>query len=385
MNSGTIDAFRHFANGFAQTGLASILGEFIHAKRVESKRKIPKAVQTNRWPNFCIESGGLLLVVFRAMSNPSFSPLRFPRVLVTGAAGFVGHHLVAELAAHGHSVSTTDALPVGHPATAGLPDYRSGDLRDPDALRAIVRDANPDAVIHLAGIAFVPDGGKDPSLILGVNLAGTANVADAILTEVPKARMLFISSAQVYGTTVASDTPIRETDPLRPLSLYAITKAAGELALAGRAQAAGLDFVTARPANHIGPGQSPKFVVSAFAKKVLEAKAGRLSRIPTGNLESVRDFTDVRDVVRAYRLLLENGRSGEAYNIAANRPLRIGDMLGKLQTLAGVSVPTETDPALYRPTDACQAYDTAKLAADTGWRPEIPLDRTLADILDSLS
>ena len=305
---------------------------------------------------------------------------RFPRVLVTGAAGFVGHHLVRGLEAAGHPVATTDALPADAAPAAGLPGYAPADLRDPEAMRALVRAARPDAVVHLAGVSFVPDGARDPSLALSVNIGGTWNLAEALAAEAPRARLLFVSTAQVYGT-LPSPSPFREDSPLRPLSLYAVTKAAGESLLLARQAAGALDALVARPGNHTGPGQSPKFVAPAFARQVLAAKRGEIAAIRVGNLDSVRSFADVRDVVRAYRLLLERGASGGVYNVASDANVRIGDLLDRLLSLAGCRAPVETDPALWRPTDACQDIDTSRLRADAGWAPALSLDDTLRDLL----
>lgn len=311
------------------------------------------------------------------------------RVLVTGAAGFAGRHLVRELLAAGHAVATTDAAPADAPAAAGLPAYAPADLRDAAALRALVRAARPDAAVHLAAVSFVPDGDRDPSLLLSVNIAGTRNLAEALLAERPGARLLFVSSAQVYGTAPApggAPAPaFTEESPLLPLSLYAVTKAACEDLLRGLAAARGLDVVVARPGNHTGPGQSPKFVAVSFARQVLAAARGEASEIRVGNLDSLRDFSDVRDVVRAYRLLLERGRSGAAYNVTSGTVVRIGALLERLQALAGTAAPAVVDPALYRPTDACQNLRADRLRAETGWAPARSLDETLRDILSSLS
>jgi len=313
-------------------------------------------------------------------TEPSPAP-RFPRVLVTGAAGFVGHHLVRELEAAGHTVLTTDAAPAGSPAAAGLPSYAPVDLRDAAALQALVRDARPDAVVHLAAISYVPDNAHDPALALCVNIGGTWALADALRAEAPHARLLFVSTAQVYGTAPAA-APLREDSPLLPLSLYAVTKVACERFLLARHAVDGLDAVVARPGNHTGPGQSPKFVAPAFARKVLDALAGRAPSVRVGNLDSVRSFADVRDVVRAYRLLLERGASGGVYNVAAPANVRIGDLLDRLFALAGGRAPIEADPALWRPTDACQDIDASRLRADTGWEPLLSLDDTLRDLLE---
>ena len=318
------------------------------------------------------------------MSAPPATAPRFPRVLVTGAAGFVGRHLVRELASAGHEVLTTDALPPDAPAAAGLPGYAQADLRDAAAVRSLLRAARPDGVIHLAAVSFVPDGARDPALALTVNVGGTLALAEGILAEVPAARLLFVSTAQVYGTT-RSDVPLREDAPLLPVSLYAVTKVAGESLLRGLCAARGLDAVIARPGNHTGPGPSPKFVSVAFARQVLAAARGELRELRVGNLDSVRSFADVRDVVRAYRLLLERGRTGRAYNVAAGADVRIGELLDRLRALAGTDAPAVADPALYRPADACQSLDASRLREETGWAPRLSLDDTLRDILADLS
>ena len=312
-------------------------------------------------------------------AEPSTVP-RFPRVLVTGAAGFVGHHLVRELESSGHEVATTDALQPDAPAAHGLPDYSTADLRDGESMRALVRATRPDAVVHLAGVSFVPDGARDPSLALTVTIGGTWTLAEALAAEAPRARLLFVSTAQVYGT-IPSPAPLREESPLRPLSLYAVTKVAGESLLLARHAAGTLDAVVARPGNHTGPGQTPKFVAPAFARQVLSAKRGEIAALRVGNLDSIRSFADVRDVVRAYRLLLERGVPGGVYNVASPANVRIGELLDRLRALAGCDAPVETDPALWRPTDACPDLDVSRLRADTGWAPAFSLDDTLRDLL----
>ena len=318
------------------------------------------------------------------MTQPTPSPaspaaLRCPRVLVTGAAGFVGGHLVRELEAHGHVVATTDAVPA-----AAMPDCRVVDLRDRDALRALVRETRPDACVHLGAISFVPDGDKNPSDLLTINIAGTVNLAEAIRTEAPACRLLFVSTAQVYGPVTsirAANVPIRENAPLLPLSMYAISKTAAEHAVSAYGAAHGMQTLIARPANHTGPGQSPKFVAVSFARQILAAKVGEIAEIRVGNLESIRDFTDVRDVVRAYRLILEHGQSGMAYNITTNARVSIRELLDRLMALAGASPRVVVDPALYRPGDASLRLDVSRLREHTGWTPQFKLDQTLADIL----
>ncbi len=313
--------------------------------------------------------------------SPADKP-RFSRVLITGAAGFVGRHLVRELQAHGHDVVTTDVLP-----SADLPGYRQTELRDRNALKTLVRETKPDACVHLGAISFVPDGDTNPEMLLTVNIAGTVNVAEAIRSEVPECRLLFVSTAQVYGPVTsirAANVPIRENAPLLPLSMYAISKAAAEQAVLAFGSAYGIETLIARPANHTGPGQSTKFVAVSFAQQLVDAKQNNRSDIHVGNLDSIRDFTDVRDVVKAYRLIVERGQSGLAYNITTNARVRIGELLDRLQKIIGIEPNILVDPALYRPGDASLKLDVSRLRDHTSWIPEFNLDQTLSDIVTSL-
>ena len=294
------------------------------------------------------------------------------RVLVTGAAGFVGRHLLAALRTAGHEPLPTDL----HADTAaGIESLDICRAADADAA---VRRMQPDACIHLAGVAFVPDAARNPQALDAINVEGPLHIARALLRHTPCARMLFVSSAQVYGIR---NRPVaaREHDTPNPCTPYAQSKTRAEAALLELAALQNLDLVIARPGNHTGPGQSPKFVVPAFIHAIRDFRDGRRALITVGNLDSGRDFSDVRDVVAAYVLLLERGERGGVYNISAGLHLRIGDLLQRIAAIAGVSPPARTDPALWRPTDDTPAIDTARLRA-LGWRPAYTLERTLADL-----
>lgn len=303
------------------------------------------------------------------------------KLLVTGAGGFAGPHLIRELTAHGHTCIATD-LDVAAPIEGAL-GQTAMDLRDGAALDTLVKDGAFDGCIHMAGITFVPDGASDPDLMLSVNVRGTVTLLDAFRRHAPHARLLTVSTAHVYGTS-AHAVPLTEDAPLRPLSMYAVTKAAADIATLSYAEHHGLPAMVVRPNNHTGPGQRPVFVAGAFARQVREIAAGRIPpRIRVGNLESKRDFMDVRDVVRAYRLVIEKGRHGQAYNIGTNTLKPIGAMLDTLCRRAGVAPERIVDPERFRPTDCSPQLDTTRLQHDTGWVPRIPFENTLRDMLNA--
>ncbi len=302
-------------------------------------------------------------------------------ILVTGACGFVGRHLINELTTHGHQVTGLD---IGStPAWLTPNTYISGNITDSDGLDQIVAETKPEACIHLAGWAFVPSGTVSPAKILDVNLVGTTHVLEAFRKTVPSARILFISTSHVYGMRARS-APIQEDELLGPDTFYAISKAAADQICRLYAKQYGMHIIVARPHNHIGTGQSPQFSIASFAKQVAAIRDGAPASMRVGNLENRRDFTDVRDIVRAYRLLIEKGSAGKAYNIASGHEVRVGDVLTRLCELAGVSPVISRDPAFYRPADENPVLDTRRIRHDTGWAPVIPLDQTLGDILNQV-
>ena len=302
------------------------------------------------------------------------------KVLVTGCTGFVGQHVMAALRSAGHEAVGSD---VGSPA-GGTSTYLPLDVRDPDSIASVLADVAPDAVLHLGGIAFVPLGWTQPQRVFHVNTIGTLNVLDAVRQHRPSARILVVTSAEVYGSHPAP-APLAEDAPYRPDNIYGVAKAAADHAALLYAAHHRLDVMVARPSNHIGAGQSKDFVSSSFASQLAAIAAGGAPLMRVGNLDQRRDFTDVRDVARAYVLLLERGHAGLAYNIASGHLMPVRDLLDGLCAVAQVRPQVEIDPALFRPDENRPSYDTARIRAHVGWEPEIPLRQTLeavyADIL----
>lgn len=299
------------------------------------------------------------------------------RVLMTGAAGFVAKYLAPELLSHGHEVFTTDVLP----SAPSMPSYTQCDLCDAAAIKSLAQQIKPDACIHLAGITFVPDAAKDPGRLYAVNVGGTLNALEAMRTAKDNAKFLFVSTAQIYGCTFnEDDAPLTEEAPVYPLSPYAISKVAGEAVTRAYGQYKGLEIFIARPSNHTGPGQSPKFVAPSFVEQAKAIKRGEKKAFSAGNLASGRDFSDVRDVVAAYRTILECGKNGETYNISAAPRITIEELLATIQKECGINAPVETNPEFVRPTDFSRILDTSKLRA-LGWAPSHSTADTIRDML----
>jgi GDP-4-dehydro-6-deoxy-D-mannose reductase len=256
------------------------------------------------------------------------------------------------------------------------------DVADPAAIGAAVGAARPEAIYHLAALSHVGDSWEFPTEVLRVNVLGTSGVLSAAraLSEVPV--VLVVSSAEVYGPVTGEELPIAESAPMRPLSPYAASKAAAEVLALQAWRGYGQPVIIVRPFNHVGPGQSPTFAVAGLANRIVAAQRAGTSTVPVGTLSARRDYTDVRDVVRAYRLLVVNGASGQTYNVCSGRDIAISEVAERLCALAGADVRLVTDPSLVRPVDlAVLRGDCDRLHNDTGWEPEIPLDDTLRDVL----
>ncbi len=293
------------------------------------------------------------------------------RILVTGAAGFVGRHLMPALAG---------AFPDAVLDTAPF------DITDAAAVGAAIAAAPPDALVHLAAIAAIPAARQDPDRAWRVNLGGTLNLARAVLAHAPHCTMVFSSSADIYGASFRAGHHLTEDALPAPLNTYAATKAAADLALGAMAASDGLRVVRVRAFNHTGPGQSHQFVVAAFAEQVARIAAGLQPPVlQVGDLSPHRDFLDVRDVCAAYAACVrmrDDLPPGAVLNVAGGQPRRVGDVLQSLLDAAGVRAEAQTDAARLRPSDIPVAAGDAALARRLlGWAPAIPWTRTIADVL----
>lgn len=306
------------------------------------------------------------------------------RVLVTGATGFVGHHLCALLRGEGAQVHAITRTDVPDPAPAGVAEHPA-DLRDPAAVGAVVRAVRPDRVMHLAGASSVGQSFREPLLTWDVNLNGTLGVLEALRAEAPETRALMVTSGEVYGRVAVDDLPVDEGTPMRPLSPYAASKAAADIAVRQYRDTEGLPLLRVRAFNHIGPGQDARFVVPAVARQIAMAERDgeAEAQVHLGNLETRRDFTDVRDMVRAYVAILEGGDPDVPYVACsgASRPIR--ELVEGLIAHARIPVEFTSDTDLKRAGEQPDLYgDPRRLRDELGWTPRISLERTLADTLD---
>ena len=307
------------------------------------------------------------------------------RVLLTGITGFIGSHLAERLVADGHEVHGIAFEPPPHPHLAAVERevrIHRADLADADGLRDAIAAARPDAVVHLAGQAIPSLAQRDAGGTVQTNVVGTANVL-AALDALPGTHLVYASSADVYG--VPDRVPVNEDEPLRPTNVYAASKAAAEALVREFGDRPDHPTVILRPANTNGPRQHPGLAASAFAKQIAEAEAGLVPAvIKHGRLDAQRDFIDVRDVAAAYVAAIELApERTETYNVGSGAPITIERVLNTLVHLARVPVRTEVDPDRVRGSDVTVlALDASRFRARTGWAPQVPLERSLEDLLD---
>lgn len=292
------------------------------------------------------------------------------RVLITGITGFVGCHLARHLLARKdyeiHGLAT-------HPAGCDLAGLRlhGTDICDRDALAEAVRQSDPDAIVHLAGLSHVGESWKRPGDYLRVNFGGTRNLAHVAEGR----RILFASSAEVYGNVPVEEQPISESRPLDPRSPYAMTKACAEAVAIDR------DAIVVRSFNSIGPGQARMFALPSFASQLAAIQRGEVEpTLRVGDLSPERDFLHIDDAVRGYEAILRHGRPGEVYNLASGRSTSIGEALDRLRSISGVEAQVERDPARVRPVDIPLLQGGIDKIRTLGWQPERTLDDALADL-----
>lgn len=312
------------------------------------------------------------------------------RCLITGITGFAGSHLAELLLGQGdcevHGLIRWRSRTENIEAIRDQLHLHHCDLRDAASVLEVITRVRPDQVYHLAAQSFVPMSWTAPAETLTTNIIGQTNLFEAIRSAglVDTCRVQIAGSSEEYGMVLPEETPIKETNPLRPLSPYGVSKVAQDLMAYQYHQSYGLKVIRTRGFNHTGPRRGDVFATSNFARQVALVEAGKQPPvISVGNLDAVRDFTDVRDTVRAYRLALEKGEPGEVYNVATGRGWKIGAVLDILLGLTKSKIEVKPDPARMRPSDVeLLLGDAGRLKACTGWEPEYDFERTLTDLLD---
>jgi GDP-4-dehydro-6-deoxy-D-mannose reductase len=310
------------------------------------------------------------------------------KCLITGMTGFAGSHLAEYLLSRGdcevHGTMrwrsrTENITQLGNRITTHVCD-----IRDATAMYELIRDLKPDRIYHLAAQSFVPMSWVAPTETMTTNVIGQTNIFEAVRAVGCPTRVQIACSSEEYGLVLPEETPIKETNPLRPLSPYAVSKVAQDLMGYQYHQSYGMHTIRTRGFNHTGPRRGDVFVTSNFAKQIVDIEKGRQAPvIHVGNLEAVRDFTDVRDTVVAYYLALEKGKPGDVYNVATGKGYKVREMLDILLSFSTVKIETRQDPKRMRPSDVeLLLGDATKLRKQTGWEPKYKFEQTMKDLLD---
>jgi GDP-4-dehydro-6-deoxy-D-mannose reductase len=309
------------------------------------------------------------------------------KILITGITGFAGSHLADYAIAQGeveiYGTARWRSPPQNIEHLRDRIKVIDADLRDASSVESLVAEIKPDLIFHLAAQSYVVSSWKHPTETITTNLVGTVNIFEAVRRAKYEPRLLVACSSEEYGFVDPSEVPITEDNPLRPLSPYGVSKVGQDLLSYQYFKSYGLNVVRTRAFNHTGPRRGRVFVCSNFAIQILEAQKGLRPDVNVGNLEAVRDFTDVRDTVRAYWRALEAAEPGEVYNICSGTGYKIQDVLEMLLRISGAEVDVSVEPDRFRPSDVPLLIgDNSKFKRHTGWRPEIPFEQTLSDILD---
>ncbi|MGH7245773.1 MAG: GDP-mannose 4,6-dehydratase [Candidatus Levyibacteriota bacterium] len=311
------------------------------------------------------------------------------KIFITGITGFAGSHLAQYLLSQKtHTVSGTYLT---ESSLATVSEFRddlqliSLNLLDGNAVSETIEKEKPDVIFHLAALTSPSDSFTNPSETMTNNITAQVNLLEAVKhVDLQKTKILIVSSAEVYGLVEKENLPIDEETPFRPTNPYAVSKLAQDFLGLQYFLSHKLSIIRVRPFNHIGPRQSPSFVVSAFAKKIAEIEKKIKEPVLTvGNLEAKRDFTDVRDMVQAYDVLMQKGTIGDVYNIGSGKSYKIKDILDMLLSFSSVKISVQEDPVLLRPLDNPELVsDNSKIQAATGWQPTIAIEKTLQDTLE---
>jgi len=312
------------------------------------------------------------------------------KTLITGIHGFVGRHLSIHLLNNNYKIAglsrgiTPEENKIWNDSELKKIPILTSDLSSPSQIASLDSFENYRYVFHLAGTAFVPDGWKDPAGVLKSNTINTINLLTALKEKGFKGRFIYVSSSDVYGHVLNNNTGLSEDDCCHPNNPYAASKYSSEL-FAGYFIHSGFEIIIARPFNHIGPGQKKDFVVPSFLHRILEAKQNSITSIEVGDIESRRDFSDVRDVAAAYQRIAENGKSGEIYNICSGKPTSIKDILDISMKTAGINLSFNVNPDLLRPEGPSTRFGNASKLKSLGWEQKFSLEDSIRDIYNFIT